>query len=137
MVYAIGMRSRGGGFGGSGAPRRPGGFGGRPGTRESDEPDPGLRELAAASGGGYRELSDVETLGPAFAEVADELHRQYLLGYLAPKPMAPYITFRCALRAIRTSGPGAAIRRHEVPAPADKETGFLGTETQFLQAPTG
>ena len=89
MVYAIGMRSRGG-FGGSGGGlRRPGGrgsgFGGRPGAGGSDEPDPGLRELAAESGGGYRELNDVETLGPAFAEIADELHRQYLLGYLAPE----------------------------------------------------
>ena len=87
MVYAIGMRSRSG-LGGAGGLRRPGRSGGgfgRPGRSESDEPDPGLRELASESGGGYRELNDAETLGPAFAGIADELHRQYLLGYLAPE----------------------------------------------------
>jgi len=85
MVYAIGMRSQAGGGGGRARGGfGGGGFGGRPGAG-SDEPDPGLRELAAESGGGYLELRDAENLGPAFAEVADELHRQYLLGYLAPE----------------------------------------------------
>ena len=51
----------------------------------ADEPDPGLRELAAESGGGYFELTDTENLGPTFARVADELHRQYLLGFAAPE----------------------------------------------------
>jgi Ca-activated chloride channel family protein len=107
MVYAIGMRSRGAAArGGSGpgsrrVPRggglgRPGGSGGAgrggPGLGGpfggfgwADEPDPGLRELAAESGGGYFELTDTETLGPAFARVADELHRQYLIGFAAPE----------------------------------------------------
>ena len=49
-----------------------------------DEPDPGLRELAAETGGGYFELHETDALGPAFARVADELHRQYLLGFVAP-----------------------------------------------------
>jgi Ca-activated chloride channel homolog len=48
-------------------------------------PDPGLRELALMTGGGYFELTDADELGPTFARVADELHRQYLLGYRMPE----------------------------------------------------
>jgi VWFA-related protein len=44
-------------------------------------PDPGLRTLASETGGGYIELRTANGLGPAFAQVADELHRQYLLGF--------------------------------------------------------
>jgi hypothetical protein len=44
-----------------------------------------LRELAAQSGGGYFELSETMDLGETFARVADELHRQYLLGFVAPE----------------------------------------------------
>jgi Ca-activated chloride channel family protein len=69
LLYAIGMRSRGSGARGSGP---------------VDEPDPGLRELAAETGGGYFELHEADALGPTFARVADELHRQYLIGFLAP-----------------------------------------------------
>jgi Ca-activated chloride channel family protein len=69
LLYAIGMRSRG--------------LGGRSVTF-GDEPDPGLRELAAETGGGYFELHEADAMGPTFARVADELHRQYLLGFLAP-----------------------------------------------------
>ena len=45
------------------------------------EPDPGLRDVALDSGGGYFELHTTEALGETFARVADELHRQYLLGF--------------------------------------------------------
>ena len=45
------------------------------------EPDPGLREVALDSGGGYFALHTTEALGETFARVADELHRQYLLGF--------------------------------------------------------
>jgi len=51
----------------------------------ADEPDPGLRDLAEESGGGYFALNDTIDLGDTFARVADELHRQYLLGYAAPE----------------------------------------------------
>ena len=47
-------------------------------------PDPNLRTLADVSGGGYFELSKATDLSTAFARVADELHRQYLLGFVAP-----------------------------------------------------
>lgn len=74
MIYAIGMRSRG-------APSRPG----LPIPRfPDDQPDPGLRALADESGGGYFELTGTEDLGAVFGRVADELRRQYLLGFAAP-----------------------------------------------------
>lgn len=103
MVYAIGMRSRMAfGTGGPGRLGGPGGSGprggrGRGGFRGpvgggSDEPDSGLREVAEASGGGYFELSVTgddspdtsANLGALFAKVADELHRQYLIGFVPP-----------------------------------------------------
>jgi Ca-activated chloride channel homolog len=89
MIYAIGMRSRAGFMGGFSTPGsrgRRGGFLGPAGNRGAgDEPDPGLRELAEESGGGYFSLEGTENLGETFARVADELHRQYLLGYVAPE----------------------------------------------------
>lgn len=47
----------------------------------NDKPDPHLRELAMSSGGGYFELKGTDDLATTFARVADELHRQYLLGF--------------------------------------------------------
>jgi Ca-activated chloride channel family protein len=111
MVYAIGMRSRmapiaprggggfqGGGFGGYGGRR---GFGGTGG----DEPDPGLRELADESGGGYFALDGTENLGDTFARVADELHRQYLLGYAPPEDDG-----RIHQIEVRTKDPSLKVR---------------------------
>jgi Ca-activated chloride channel family protein len=101
MVYAIGIRSsmgfpglqnsrRRGSSGGSIPPPAPsGGWGGgataaRP-VLSASEPDPGLRELAHESGGGYFELGKNDDLGATFARVADELHQQYLIGFIAPE----------------------------------------------------
>ena len=71
MVYAIGLES-------SGPPRLGGGgFGGFGGSR----PDPGLPAIAEETGGGYFELTRAEDLASTFARVADELHRQYLIGF--------------------------------------------------------
>ncbi len=47
-------------------------------------PDPGLRKLADDSGGGYFEVRDTEKLGELFTRVAEELHRQYWLGFAPP-----------------------------------------------------
>ena len=80
MVYAIGMRSRGG------RPGVPGiGPGGLQAMLTADLPDPGLARVAEESGGGYTEIRFGEDLGAAFARVADELHSQYLLGFSPPK----------------------------------------------------
>ncbi|CAN5690359.1 hypothetical protein BH24ACI5_BH24ACI5_11700 [soil metagenome] len=77
MVYAVGLESAsrpgmgGGGLGG--------GFGG--GSR----PDPGLPAIAEETGGGYFELRRAQDLAATFARVADELHRQYLIGFSPEK----------------------------------------------------
>lgn len=99
MVYAIGLagetgmatpggrddRGRGamnpGVFGGLGGR----GFGGNTGRAQLQGPDEGLPKLAAATGGGYFELTSPRELAATFARVADELHRQYALGFTPEK----------------------------------------------------
>jgi Ca-activated chloride channel homolog len=79
MVYAIGLQStmlRGPGGGG---------IGGLQGMMSSTRPDPGLATVADDTGGGYFELTRAENLASTFARVADELHRQYALGFEPPK----------------------------------------------------
>ncbi|HJZ71296.1 MAG TPA: VWA domain-containing protein [Vicinamibacterales bacterium] len=75
--------SGGGGFGGFGGGRGGhggfGGLGGRP--MQADKPDDGLPKLAAATGGGYFELTSTDDLASTFTRVADELHHQYALGF--------------------------------------------------------
>ena len=78
MVYAVGLESTGG------PPMGGGGFGGRGGIGGGfggSRPDPGLAAIADETGGGYFELRRAEDLATTFARVADELHRQYLLGF--------------------------------------------------------
>lgn len=80
MIYGVGMRSR------SARPMQPGfGRGGLQAALLADLPDPGLARVAEQTGGGYTEIRYGEDLGAAFAQVADELHSQYLLGYVPPK----------------------------------------------------
>jgi Ca-activated chloride channel family protein len=79
MVYGIGMRSRG---------RRlpPGlGPGGLQAALEADLPDAGLALVAEQTGGGYVEIRPNQDLGAAFARVAEELHSQYLIGFVPPR----------------------------------------------------
>lgn len=109
MVYSIGFSSSGG----PGATRgRPtpggrgfgGGFGGR-GRVQNDGPDPGLQQLAAESGGGYFEVTANTALGPAFARIADELHRQYLLGFAVPERDGKVHRIE-----VRVKNPGLTVR---------------------------
>jgi Ca-activated chloride channel homolog len=80
MIYAIGMRSR------SSRSRTPGmGPGGLHAMLTADLPDPGLARVAEETGGGYTEIRFGQDLGAAFAQVADELHTQYLLAFAPPK----------------------------------------------------
>ena len=79
MIYAIGLHSR------SASRARRGGVGRAGAGGNGNEPDPGLRALSFESGGGYIEIDQTSALGPAFARVADELHRQYLVGYALPE----------------------------------------------------
>ena len=72
-----GGRMGGGGWGGGGGSR---GFGG--GRQPVNEkPDEGLPKIAAATGGGYFELTSAADLPSTFKRVADELHHQYVLGF--------------------------------------------------------
>jgi Ca-activated chloride channel family protein len=45
------------------------------------KPDPGLKRIATETGGGYFELKTSDELNSTFSRVADELHRQYVLGF--------------------------------------------------------
>jgi Ca-activated chloride channel family protein len=89
MVYAIGLSTGGGGGRFNGGRRRGGGVtggfgglgGGRGGRPPRDEPDPGLRQIAEATGGGYFELTNTADLAATFTRVAEELHQQYAIGF--------------------------------------------------------
>jgi VWFA-related protein len=103
MVYAIGLApsmpgyqgkpggSHGGGSHGGGG--FPGGFGRgggggyppRPQAPVADHPDEGLGKIAGVTGGGYFELTSTSDLAATFSRVADELHRQYALGFTPDK----------------------------------------------------
>jgi VWFA-related protein len=63
MIYAIGLQSE------------------IPALRRTTRPDRNLRELAEQTGGGYFELTRTADLNSTFTRVADELHRQYVLGF--------------------------------------------------------
>ena len=86
MIYAVGLASTMPPNSGSGGFGRRGGFGGGfggglGGAIAGNRPDPGLPTIAAETGGGYFELTRAEDLASTFARVADELHRQYALGF--------------------------------------------------------
>jgi len=63
MIYAIGLQSV------------------LPAIRLVTKPDRGLRKIAEDTGGGYFELTKTADLEKTFTRVADELHRQYVLGF--------------------------------------------------------
>jgi len=105
MVYAIGLAGQngaagygsrggrgrggrgGGGFGRGGMGRGGMGRGGMGGGRPQvdEKPDDGLPKIAATTGGGYFELTSTNDLASTFARVADQLHRQYALGFTPAK----------------------------------------------------
>jgi VWFA-related protein len=116
MVYAIGLAGsdpRGyggyprGGFGPGGFGRGGfggGGFGGRR-LYATDKPDEGLPKIAAATGGGYFELTSTNDLGATFAKVADELHHQYALGFTPQK-----LDGKMHSLDVRLEGSGGTVR---------------------------
>ncbi len=95
MVYAIGLAGENGMAGGR-APNPFGNLGARGGfpgaggsggggRMQMEGPDEGLPKIAAATGGGYFELSSPMNLATTFARVANELHQQYALGFTPEK----------------------------------------------------
>lgn len=79
-----------------------------------EPPDPGLRELAAESGGGYLEWRDGSSLEATFLRVAEELHRQYWLGYAPPQLDGKEHSIEVRVRG---SGRTVRARRHYVATP--------------------
>jgi VWFA-related protein len=84
MIYAIGMEGL--------APfqqRGAQGFGGIMPQRRNEsamqKPDEGMAKIAAATGGGYFELTSLGDLTGKFDRVIDELHHQYALGFVPQK----------------------------------------------------
>ena len=98
MVYAIGLagengmpssgdRNGRGGIGPAGSAASAGAASAAPaeGRPQMEKPDEGLPKIAAATGGGYFELTSPRDLASTFARVADELHHQYALGFTPEK----------------------------------------------------
>jgi Ca-activated chloride channel family protein len=50
--------------------------------RRFEPPDPGLEDLAEASGGAYFEMEDIATLRETFVRISRELRHQYWLGFV-------------------------------------------------------
>ena len=60
-------------------------MGGGEGFGNTSRPDPGLPSIAGDTGGGYFELRTADNLAASFERVAEELRRQYLIGFAPPK----------------------------------------------------
>ena len=52
-------------------------------------PDKYLQQLADKTGGRYFKAGDVNTIRQSFAGVAEELRRQYMIGYYPKEPSQP------------------------------------------------
>jgi VWFA-related protein len=87
MIYAVGME----GLAPMAQQRATQGFGARgimPQRRNEapmQKPDEGMAKIAAATGGGYFELTSPGDLLGKFDRVIDELHHQYALGFVPQK----------------------------------------------------
>jgi len=119
MVYAVGLAGRVGmggmgrrGGGGGRYPPPPGGGGFSSGRTQ--EPDRDSRSWRPNRGGGYFELESTDDLGSTFARVADELHRQYALGFSPEKLDGK--THRLEVR-VKRPGMTARARRSYVATP--------------------
>ncbi len=121
MVYAIGLAGENGAPGGAGRASDPFGRGAGAssgGRLQLEKPDEGLPKIAAATGGGYFELTSARDLAATFARVADELHHQYALGFTPEKLdgkmhditvrlSQPGLTARARKRYLASKAPGA------------------------------
>jgi len=85
MIYAIGRQTRI--------------------LRQLTRPDRKLAPLASSTGGGYYELKEGADLNSTFTRVADELHRQYVLGFSADN-----LDGTMHKLEVRVKVPGMAVR---------------------------
>ena len=67
MIYAVGLEST------------------LPALRLTTKPDRNLGKLASETGGGFFHLKKTADLNSTFTRVADELHRQYVIGFTPEK----------------------------------------------------
>ena len=87
MIYAVGveglspMQPGPQGFGGPGMPGMPS----RRNQPVMQKPDEGMAKIAAATGGGYFELTSPADVLGSFDRVIEELHHQYALGFAPQK----------------------------------------------------
>src|SRR6185295_17343908 len=82
MIYTIGFPTEETVHVSHGALTGPGGQPVQGGTRTKvKKPDGSLKDLASDTGGGYFEFGPLQPLSATFARIADELHRQYWLGF--------------------------------------------------------
>ena len=103
-IFGGGRRSnrRGGGGGGGGWPRGRG--------DDYGLADQYLRQLAASTGGRLYEADSTQNMSYAFANVAEELRRQYSIGYYPKRP--PQAGQRREVR-VRTNQPNLAVRARD------------------------
>ncbi|MGB7220443.1 MAG: VWA domain-containing protein, partial [Vicinamibacterales bacterium] len=97
MVYAIGLESV---------------FGG-----QRSRPDGRLRRIADETGGGYFELTKASELASTFTRVAQELHSQYVMGFIPP--LLDGKIHKVTLKVKKEAGMTARTRRSYV-ATADR-----------------
>jgi Ca-activated chloride channel homolog len=91
MIYGVGLRNRY--------------RGGVNGAWVTSAPDKNLKRLTQHTGGGYFELTRATELNTTFTRVADELHRQYLIG-VSPAVMDG----KTHLLDVRAKLPGMTVR---------------------------
>lgn len=103
MIYAIGLESRI--------------------LNMTTRPDRNLRRLAEQTGGGYFELKKTDDLNATFTRVADELHRQYVLGFEAEQ-----LDNTVHRLDVRTKIPGMTVRARK---------SYLASRTAAAGAPAG
>jgi Ca-activated chloride channel family protein len=104
MIYAIGLESNY--------------FDGM--RRVRTRPDRGLRKLAEETGGGYFELQKTDQLTSTFTRVSEELHSQYLLGFV-PQALDGKV-HKLEVR-VRQPGMQARARKSYIASPERPSTG--------------
>jgi len=106
MIYAVGVEGLapfqpqpGSGFGGPGIMPQ------RRNQPAMQKPDEDMAKIAAATGGGYFELTSPSDVLGKFDRVIDELHHQYALGFVPQKPDGKLHEL-----TVKVNRPGYAVR---------------------------